>query len=71
MKVEFKERNKSIVTVEVKDLKEAQKVFCKFRDENFLGASQMSDGKIPLGKTTLTISYNGRIWDEKGLEVII
>lgn len=47
--------------------KQASAMYCEARDQSGFGASEMPSVKIvnEAGKTIATISYNGRVWQDK------
>lgn len=60
--------------VTVNSYKEASEAWCQYRDENFLGASQMfrDCGKIKRGgRMVAYVSFNGRVWDLEQSEIHI
>jgi hypothetical protein len=58
-------------TVEVKDFAEASRVCRQYIEENDLGGGNWTGGQVCEGaKQIARISYNGRIWDMEGKEII-
>ncbi len=59
--------------VPVDSFKQASDECIKFIDENELGGGNWSGGDIlnDEGEVIASVSYNGRVWDNKGNEILI
>lgn len=60
--------------VAVKDWAEASSVFRNWIEKNDYGSSNLVRGAgdvVVMGKTVGHVSYNGRVWDMSGAEILI
>ena len=72
MRITMKCTGMKALSVEIASLKDAVKLQNEFISKYNLRGSELTFAKIYDGKKLIArVSYNGRVWDKKGVEVKI
>ena len=62
----------NLLTQDFLSIKDASNAYQDLRNQSGLGASEFPSGKLrhTASRTAYRVSYNGRVWDSAGNEVI-